>query len=95
MTDSVIIRHLKGEKVIGIYPLLKDNTSRFIVADFDEKTRKEDSNKFLKICGKYEIPAYLERSRSGNGGHVWIFFESPLPAKNTRKLFFELLQQSL
>jgi len=95
LTDSVIIRHLKGEKVIWIYPLLKDNTSWFIVADFDEKTRKEDSNKFLKICEKYEIPAYLERSRSGNGGHVWIFFESPLSAKNTRKLFFKLLQQSL
>lgn len=75
LTDGQIRKHLEGEQLIGLYPLLKDNTSWFIAADFDEDNWAEECKIFIKICGSKNIPAYLERSRSGKGGHVWIFFE--------------------
>jgi len=77
ITDYQIAKHLKGEQLVGIYPLLKDNTSWFIAADFDKAKWKEESQSFIKSCEEKGIPAYLERSRSGNGGHVWIFFDKP------------------
>jgi hypothetical protein len=75
LTDNEIIKHLNGEQFLGLYPLLPDNTSWFLVADFDKDNWVEESIKFISACKEYGIPAYLERSRSGNGGHVWIFFE--------------------
>lgn len=94
LTDAEIAKHLNGEQLIGVYPLLQDNTSNFIVADFDEANWIGDARKFLKACNEKYIPAYLERSRSGNGGHVWIFFEQPYPAIRSRKLFISILEQS-
>lgn len=94
LTDEEIAKHLKGEQLIGIYPMLQDNTSHFIVADFDESNWIDDARKFLKSCNEKNIPAYLERSRSGNGGHIWIFFEQPYPAFRSRKIFISLLEQS-
>ncbi len=94
LTDDEIAKHLKGEQYIGIYPLLPDNTSWFLAADFDEDNWVNDSRIFLKVCTEKGIPAYLERSRSGKGGHVWIFFEHPYPAIRSRKIFISLLEQS-
>lgn len=94
LTDQEIYKHLKGEQLIGIYPLLKDNTSHFIVADFDDNRWIDESFIFLNACYEKNIPAYLERSRSGNGGHVWIFFEQPYPAIRSRKIFISILEQS-
>jgi superfamily II DNA or RNA helicase len=94
LTDQEIAKHLNGEQLIGVYPLLQDNTSNFIAADFDEANWIDDARKFLKACNEKNIPAYLERSRSGNGGHVWIFFEQPYPAIRSRKIFISILEQS-
>ncbi len=94
LTDQEIEKHLSGVQLIGVYPLLQDNTSTFIVADFDETNWIEDAMKFLKACREKNIPACLERSRSGNGGHVWIFFEQPYPAIKSRKIFISILEQS-
>ncbi|MBC5837634.1 DEAD/DEAH box helicase [Flavobacterium muglaense] len=93
-TDKEIEKHLNGEQHIGIYPLLKDNTSWFIVADFDKVDWLEDCKKFINTCTQKGIPAYLERSRSGKGGHVWIFFEQPYPAIKSRKIFISILEQT-
>jgi hypothetical protein len=93
-TDNEIAKHLKGEQLIGLYPLLTDNTSWFLAADFDEKNWIDDSGKFIKACNERGIAAYLERSRSGKGGHVWIFFERPYPAIRSRKIFISILEQS-
>jgi hypothetical protein len=68
LTDDHLVKHLKGEQVVGLYPLLQDNTSWFIAADFDEADWVEECRTFLKICEEHDIPAYLERSRSGKGG---------------------------
>ncbi len=94
LTGEQITKHLAGEQLIGIYPLLPDNTSWFINADFDEGNWIASSLKFIQACKEISIPAYLERSRSGNGGHVWIFFETPIPACKSRKVVLSLLTTS-
>ena len=79
LTDQQFQKHLNGEQLIGIYPLLQDNTSWFIAADFDKDNWAEECQIFIKTCREKNITAYLERSRSGKGGHVWIFFDRPYP----------------
>jgi hypothetical protein len=97
LTEHRIANHLNGKEVIGLYPLLEDNTSWFIVADFDEsisskKTWMEECRIFMNACKKKELPVYLERSRSGKGGHVWIFFDKPFPAFKSRKIILDILE---
>jgi len=94
LTDNELQKHLNGVKQIGVYPLLQDNTSWFLVADFDKRNWKEEAVKFLNACKEKNIPAYLERSRSGNGGHVWIFFDESYPAIRSRKVFISILENS-
>ena len=99
LTDERIINHLNGKEIIGIYPLLTDNTSWFIVADFDEvssskRSWMDECRMFLKACTSVNIPAYLERSRSGKGGHVWIFFDKNYPAIRSRKILLRLLEDA-
>src|SRR5258707_11741378 len=86
LTDAVIERHLLGKETIGVYPLLPDETCWFLAADFDKKTWEYDAQAFLETCQELSVPAALERSRSGMGGHVWIFFDRVLPAITARKL---------
>jgi superfamily II DNA or RNA helicase len=94
LSDPQISKHLNGEQLIGIYPLLQDNTSWFIIADFDKENWQQECKDFILLCESNNIPAYLERSRSGNGGHVWIFFEAPYPAAKSRTIFKQLLEES-
>ena len=94
LTDNEIHKHLNGVQQIGVYPLQQDNTSWFLVADFDKQNWKDEAVKFLNSCKDKNIPAYLERSRSGNGGHVWIFFDNRYPAIRSRKIFISILEQS-
>ena len=94
LSDHQIYRHLNGQELIGIYPLLPDNTSWFIVADFDKQDWKLECQNFIKTCEEFSIPIYLERSRSGNGGHVWLFFDNPYPAFKSRKILLSLLEKS-
>ncbi|MEX0693119.1 MAG: DEAD/DEAH box helicase family protein [Rhodospirillales bacterium] len=92
VTDTVINQHLRGEGsdgcdfTIGVYPMLADETCWFLAADFDKKTWQRDVAAFLATCEAMNVPAALERSRSGKGGHVWIFFSEPVPAASARRL---------
>ena len=94
LTDDQIVKHLNGEQVIGLYPLLSDNTSWFIASDFDEGDWITSCRKFIQACKEVSIPAYFERSRSGNGGHVWIFFENPFAANKSRRIILSILTSS-
>lgn len=94
LNDHEIKAHLEGKKHIGLYPLLKDHTSWFIVADFDGNKAFDDACRVLSILEDFSLPAYMERSRSGAGIHLWIFFESPFPAYRSRKLLLHALQQA-
>jgi len=99
LTEQRLLNHLSGKEVIGLYPLLPDNTSWFIAADFDEteygKTSWQDEVKiFIDACEKYKLPVYLERSRSGRGGHVWTFFENSYPAFKSRRIMLHILEST-
>lgn len=104
VTDEVIKNHLLGidfqnrskyDFTIGIYPLLADETCWFIAVDFDKSTWMKDISAFLEMCRSNNVPAILERSRSGNGGHVWIFFSEPIPAMLARKLGSFILTETM
>lgn len=95
VSDRVIENHLRGEVrlsgrpsdfVAGVYPLFIDETCAFLAVDFDGETWSADALAFLETCRTKHVPAALERSRSGEGGHIWIFFEEPVPAREARQL---------
>jgi len=104
LTDEVIRNHLLGIEpesrskenfTIGVYPLLVDETCWFIAIDFDKSSWMDDSSAFLETCKSHDVPSYLERSRSGNGGHAWIFFSKPLEAALARKMASFLLTETM
>jgi hypothetical protein len=104
VSNQIIHNHLMGydpsdrsrrDYTIGVYPLLTDNTCWFLAADFDKTTWQEDAIAFIRKCHSLSIPAVLERSRSGKGGHVWIFFEEPLPASIARRMGSYILTEAM
>lgn len=99
-----VIAHLKGEKtdgsdVIGVYPLLPDDTCRFIVFDFDNHSEdasdlwRQEVSALRQICEMNGIDALVERSRSGYGAHLWIFFDEKIDASLARKFGNLLLKK--
>ena len=80
---------------IGVYPLLQDETCHFLAVDFDKSTWMEDAAAFARVCRRHKIACALERSRSGNGAHVWFFFERPLPARLARRFGCALLTETM
>ncbi|MHB0818069.1 TOTE conflict system archaeo-eukaryotic primase domain-containing protein [Stutzerimonas stutzeri] len=86
LTDQVLYKHLAGDIVIGVYPLLPDDTCYFLAVDFDEADWRADVTAFAQSCRELDVPVALEISRSGNGAHAWIFFERNVPAYEARLL---------
>jgi len=80
---------------MGIYPMLPDETCWFLAADFDKSSWAGDALAFITTCRDRDIPAVLERSRSGIGGHVWIFFAEPIPAQQARRLGAAVLTDTM
>lgn len=101
VTDETVHRHLSGHDdqgrdfVMGVYPMLLDETCFFLAVDFDKLQWREDASAFLETCRGINVPAYLERSRSGNGGHIWMFFDEAVSAAVARKLGAHLLTETM
>jgi superfamily II DNA or RNA helicase len=95
LDDRVARDHLLGRHVIGVYPLLSDETCRFLAVDFDKKSWGQDVAAFTHTCRKAGFDPAVERSRSGNGAHVWFFFSGPVPAASARKLGCYLLTRTM
>jgi len=93
LTKDIIKKHLIGAYFIGIYPLLEDNTSCLIAVDFDGKDWDKDSKKFMDECKSLKIPVYIEKSLSGMGSHLWIFFKDKYPAVKSRRIFLEIIRK--
>jgi superfamily II DNA or RNA helicase len=100
LTKDVIDRHLRnkddnGAGIMGVYPLLENETCFFLAFDFDEEKWEEDVATFRSVCDSLDIPIAVERSRSGNGAHVWLFFEEAVSALSARRLGNVLLTKAM
>jgi hypothetical protein len=91
--DDVLRTHLTGKSAgnsidftAGIYPMLPDETCWFLAADFDKKSWQQDVAAFRDTARAKGVPVAIERSRSGNGAHAWIFFSEPVSAADARRL---------
>ena len=80
VTDVVMREHLTGEQVVGLYALDTKSRCRFVVADFDHESWQDDTRALVRTCRRLDIPVLPEISRSGDGAHVWFFFDSPVAA---------------
>jgi superfamily II DNA or RNA helicase len=101
VTDEVIRWHLSGRDelgrdfVMGVYPMLLDETCLFLAVDFDKESWQADAGAFVETCRTLDVPVALERSRSGNGGHVWFFFAEAVSASAVRKLGSHILTETM
>jgi len=93
--EQAILGHLQGRHVVGVYPLLPDESCRFLAVDFDGEAWQEDVSAFTAACEAVAVPPAVERSRSGNGAHCWFFFAAPIPAATARKLGSFLITETM
>lgn len=95
VSDNEVAKHLRGDQIMGVYPILTDETCWFLAADFDKKSWQEDIAAFAETCRQHGVPVAIERSRSGNGAHAWFFFASPVSAVAARKLGCFLITETM
>jgi superfamily II DNA or RNA helicase len=101
VTDEALRWHLTGQDdrgrdfVMGVYPMLLDETCFFLAADLDKLHWQQDAEAVLETCRQLDLTAALERSRSGNGAHVWLFFREAIPAGLARKVGSHILTETM
>ncbi|GAA1275753.1 DEAD/DEAH box helicase [Pseudonocardia aurantiaca] len=95
LTDDAVAAHLTGDVHVGLYPLLDGDVCHWLAADFDGPATMLDALAYLKAARAIGVPAALEVSRSGIGGHVWIFFTGPVRATTARTLGTGLLREAI
>jgi superfamily II DNA or RNA helicase len=86
LDERAVESHLRGEQTLGVYAIGTDDTCRFLAADFDGEGWREDVLAYREAAERLGIAVAIERSRSGNGAHGWIFFAGPVPAVTARRL---------
>jgi hypothetical protein len=95
VSDQAILSHLRGRHVMGVYPMLFDETCWFLAADFDKSTWREDVRAFVQTARRFGLPIAVERSRSGNGAHAWFFFTAPVAAAVARRMGCHLITETM
>ena len=85
LDEEQIKNHLLGKYVLGLYPMTTNDTCFLLAMDFDESTWGEDIKVVITVCNNNNIPVYAERSRSGEGCHLWFFFEREMKASLARR----------
>jgi len=93
--EQLIAQHLQGRHVMGVYPLLEDETCWFLAVDFDKRSWQEDVMAFAETCRSARIPVAIERSRSGNGAHAWFFFATAVSANVARRMGCFLITETM
>lgn len=93
--DAAVLGHLRGKHVMGVYPMLPDETCWLLAADFDKSTWREDVSAFVTTARRFALTPLIERSRSGNGAHVWFFFSEPVGAAVARKIGCHLITETM
>lgn len=95
LDDRALYEHLSGQRTVGLYPLLPGDYTWLLALDFDKSDWEEAVKALRYACSEWEIPCSVERSRSGDGAHVWLFFEQAIPARLARQLGFALLDKAM
>lgn len=95
VSDQIILDHLQGRHVIGVYPLLQDETCWFLAVDFDKHSWQADVIAFAETCRATGVPVAVERSRSGHGAHAWFFFTAPVTASVARRMGCHLITETM
>jgi superfamily II DNA or RNA helicase len=95
LTDQVILDHLQGRHVIGVYPMLENDTCWFLAVDFDKESWEDDVRAFRETCKNMNLHVGIERSRSGNGAHAWFFFTEPVSAGTAREMGCFLITETM
>jgi len=95
LESKAIYDHLSGTQTVGLYPLMHDDACQLLAVDFDKSDWQLSTQAFSSVCDDLAIPHAIERSRSGNGAHIWMFFESKVPARDARRLGFGLLDRAM
>jgi hypothetical protein len=94
VTDDLIRQHLIGKLTAGVYPLLPDDSCHFLAIDFDGQEWQDDVLSVRESCQSFDVPSALEISRSGDGAHLWIFFDRAVPAREARALGTALISHT-
>lgn len=100
LNDRAVYDHLRGKDpygkdVIGLYPILPEDTCFFLAIDFDDGTWRDNVGAVRRVCREWSIPCAVERSRSGEGAHLWIFFTDAVSCAVVRKLGSALLTAAM
>lgn len=95
LTLKVYEEHLRGNHVMGLFPITSEDECSFLAIDLDKENWKKDVEALNEVCEQYSVPISVERSQSGNGAHIWIFFSGKVKASVARKLGTELLNTAM
>jgi hypothetical protein len=93
--EAELLAHLQGRQVMGVYPLLADDTCRLLAIDLDGDSWRTDVAALREACDELGVLPAVERSRSGDGAHIWFFFSAPVPAALARRFGLMLLTDAM